>query len=54
MQNEEYHKIYSAIVSGMKKSNFGNFGGVSSTSIKVQSNCCDYIKASLDAAFNLK
>lgn len=54
MKNEEYHKIYSAIVSGMKKSNFGNFGGVSSTSIKVQSNCCDYIKASLDAAFNLK
>lgn len=53
MSDQQYHKIYLAIVSGMKKSNFGDFGGVSSTSIKVQSKCCEYIKVSLDQAFNL-
>lgn len=45
--NDDYHQIYSLIVDGMKKVKFGEFGGVSSTSYRVQKQCIDSIQKSL-------
>lgn len=47
LSNDDYHQIYSLIVDGMKKVKFGEFGGVSSTSYRVQKQCIDSIKSSL-------
>lgn len=47
LTNDNYHKLYTLIVDGMKKVHFGEFGGVSSTSYRVQKKCIDSIKESL-------
>lgn len=48
LNNDDYSKIYEVIVNGMKAVNFGDFGGVSSTSYNVQKKCIDSIKNSID------
>lgn len=47
LSNDDYHQIYSLIVEGMKSVKFGEFGGVSSTSYRIQKQCIDSIKQSL-------
>ena len=47
LTNDNYHKLYTLMVDGMKKVHFGEFGGVSSTSYRVQKKCIDSIKESL-------
>lgn len=47
LTNENYHDIYLLIVKGMNSVGFGDFGGVSSTSYRVQKKCIDSIKLSL-------
>lgn len=47
LSNDDYQKIYSLIVDGMKAVKFGEFGGVSSTSYRVQKQCIDSVKKSL-------
>lgn len=47
LSNDSYHEIYLLIINGMEKVRFGNFGGVSSTSYRVQKQCIDSIKQSL-------
>lgn len=49
LTNEDYHNIYLSIIKGMKNVNFGEFGGVSSTSYRIQKKCIDSIKYSLSA-----
>lgn len=47
LSNDDYNKIYSLITEGMKNVKFGEFGGVSSTSYRIQKQCIDSIKKSL-------
>lgn len=47
LSNDNYHEIYILMVKGMKSVKFGEFGGVSSTSYRVQKQCIDGIKESL-------
>lgn len=51
LSNDDYHEIYTIIVNGMKEVDFGDFGGVSSTSYRIQKKCIDSIKQHLS---NLK
>lgn len=51
LSNDDYHDIYTMIVNGMKEVEFGDFGGVSSTSYRIQKKCIDSIKKHLS---NLK
>ena len=48
MKDSDYSVLYNAIVKGMKNAEFGDFGGVSSTSYKVQSNCFEKMKECID------
>lgn len=47
ISNDVYHNIYLLIIEGMINVKFGEFGGVSSTSYRVQKQCIDSIKSSL-------
>lgn len=47
LNNDNYHEIYMLIVEGMQSVKFGEFGGVSSTSYRIQKKCIDSIKKSL-------
>lgn len=47
LSNDDYHEIYTIIVNGMKEVEFGDFGGVSSTSYRIQKKCIDSIKQHL-------
>lgn len=47
LNNDNYDDLYKLIVRGMKKANFGDFGGVSSTSYHIQRKCFDNIKIEL-------
>lgn len=48
MKDDDYSKLYATIVKGMKNANFGDFGGVSSTSYNVQNNCYEKMKVAID------
>lgn len=48
LKEDDYHKIYTTIVEGMKLADFGNFSNESSTSYKVQKNGIDKIKDYID------
>ena len=48
MKDSDYSVLYNAIVKGMKNAEFGDFGGVSSTSYKVQSNFFEKMKECID------
>lgn len=47
LSNDDYNQIYLLITDGMKNVKFGEFGGVSSTSYRIQKQCIDSIKKSL-------
>ena len=47
ISNDDYNNIYLLIIEGMRNVKFGEFGGVSSTSYRVQKQCIDSIKSSL-------
>lgn len=47
----EYKIIYEAIKQGMKNVGFGEFGGVSSTSYKVQNACFNEMKKCIDQIY---
>ncbi|MGK4042958.1 DUF262 domain-containing protein [Heyndrickxia oleronia] len=49
LNNIDIRLLYSAIVAGMKEVNFGDFGGVSSTSYKVQISCFNSMKKYVDS-----
>lgn len=49
MVDADYKALYNAITKGMNEANFGDFGGVSSTSYKVQNNCYQKMKKEIDA-----
>lgn len=47
LSNDNYHEIYMLMVNGMKAVKFDDFGGVSSTSYRIQKKCIDSIKQHL-------
>ena len=48
MEDKDYSILYNALVEGLVNAGFGDFGGVSSTSYKIQNNCFEKMKESID------